>query len=118
MEENTNITNVEEIEETEEVNTEPEVLEETENETTEVDVTTGVLVSAVALVALAGYGTYHAGKQAVKFVKRKIEEGKALFEERQAVAADKKAAKALTRKQRQEALKQIIAQQKTETEKE
>lgn len=118
MEENTNITNVEEIEETEEVNTEPEVLEETENETTEVDVTTGVIVSAVALVALAGYGTYHAGKQAVKVVKRKIEEGKASFEERQAAAEEKKAAKALTRKQRQEALKQIIAQQKAETEEE
>lgn len=118
MEENTNITSVEEIEETEEVNTEPEVLEETENETTEVDVTTGVIVSAVALVALAGYGAYHAGKQAVKFVKRKIEEGKASFEERQAAAEEKKAAKALTRKQRQEALKQIIAQQKAETEEE
>ena len=51
MEENTNITNVEEIEETAEVETEPEVLEETENETTEIDVTTGVIVSAVALVA-------------------------------------------------------------------
>lgn len=116
MEENTNITNVEEIEETAEVNTEPEVLDETENETTEIDVTTGVIVSAVALVALAGYGTYHAGKQAVQFVKRKIEEGKASFEERQAAAEEKKAAKALTRKQRQEALKQIIAQQKAETE--
>lgn len=118
MEENTNITNVEEIEETEEVNTEPEVLEEIENETTEVDVTTGVIVSAVALVALAGYGTYHAGKQAVKFVKRKIEEGKASFEERQAAAEEKKTAKALTRKQRKEALKQIIASQKAETEEE
>ena len=116
MEENTNITNVEEIEETEEVNTEPEVLEETENETTEVDVTTGIIVSAVALVALAGYGTYHAGKQAVKFVKRKIEEGTASVEERQAAAEEKKAAKALTRKQRQEALKHIIAQHKAETE--
>ena len=115
MEENTNITNAEEIEETAEVNTEPEVLEETENETTEVDVTTGIIVSAVALVALAGYGTYHAGKQAVKFVKRKIEEGKASFKERQAATEEKKA---LTRKQRQEALKQIIAQQKAETEEE
>lgn len=113
MEENTNITNVEEIEETAEVETEPEVLEETEN-----DVTTGVIVSAVALVALAGYGTYQAGKQAVKFVKRKIDEGKASFEERQAAAEEKKAAKALTRKQRKEALKQIIAQQKAETEEE
>lgn len=118
MEENTNITNVEEIVETVEDKTEPEVLEETENETTEVDVTTGVIVSAVALVALAGYGMYHAGKQAVKFVKRKIEEGKASFEERQAAAEEKKAAKALTRKQRKEALKQIIAQQKAETEEE
>lgn len=118
MEENTNITNVEEIEETEEVNTEPEVLEETENETTEVDVTTGVIVSAVALVALAGYGTYHAGKQAVKFVKRTIEDWKASNEARQAAAEEKKATKALTRKQRQEALKQIIAQQKAETEEE
>ena len=54
MEENTNITNVEEIVETVEVKPEPEVLEDTENETTEVDVTTGVIVSAVALVALAG----------------------------------------------------------------
>lgn len=116
MEENTNITNVEEIVETVEVKPEPEVLEDTENETTEVDVTTGVIVSAVALVALAGYGTYQAGKQAVKFVKRKIDEGKASFEERQAEVEEKKAAKALTRKQRQEALKQIIAQQKAETE--
>lgn len=116
MEENTNITNVEEIVETVEVKPEPEVLEDTENETTEIDVTTGVIVSAVALVALAGYGTYQAGKQTVKFVKRKIDEGKALFEERQAAAKEKKAAKALTRKQRQEALKQIIAQQKAETE--
>ena len=116
MEENTNITNVEEIVETVEVKPEPEVLEDTENETTEVDVTTGVIVSAVALVALAGYGTYQAGKQAVKFVKRKIDEGKASFEERQAAAEEKKAAKALARKQRQEALKQIIAQQKAETE--
>lgn len=90
MEENTNITNVEEIEETAEVETEPEVLEETENETTEVDVTTGVIVSAVVLVVLAGYGTYQAGKQAVKFVKRKIDEGKASFEERQAAAEEKK----------------------------
>ena len=104
MEENTNITNVEEIVETVEVKPEPEVLEDTENETTEVDVTTGVIVSAVALVALAGYGTYQAGKQAVKFVKRKIDEGKASFEERQAAAEEK------------EALKQIIAQQKAETE--
>lgn len=116
MEENTNITNVEEIVETVEVKPEPEVLEDTENETTEVDVTTGVIVSAVALVALAGYGTYQAGKQAVKFVKRKIDESKASLEERQAAAKEKKAAKALTRKQRQEALKQIIAQQKAETE--
>lgn len=116
MEENTNITNVEEIVETVEVKPEPEVLEDTENETTEVEVTTGVIVSAVALAALAGYGTYHAGKQAVKFVKRKIDEGKASFEKRQAAAEEKKAAKALTRKQRQEALKQIIAQQKAETE--
>ena len=116
MEENTNITNVEEIVETVEVKPEPEVLEDTENETTEIDVTTGVIVSAVALVALAGYGTYQAGKQAVKFVKRKIDEGKASFEERQAAAEEKKAAKALTRKQRQEALKHIIAQQKAETE--
>ena len=117
MEENTNITNVEEIVETVEVKPEPEVLEDTENETTEVDVTNGMIVSAIALVALAGYGTYQAGKQAVKFVKRKIDEGKASFEERQAAAEEKKAAKALTRKQRQEALKQIIAQQKAETEK-
>ena len=116
MEENTNITNVEEIVETVEVKPEPEVLEDTENETTEVDVTNGMIVSAIALVALAGYGTYQAGKQAVKFVKRKIDEGKASFEERQAAAEEKKAAKALTRKQRQEALKQIIAQQKAETE--
>ena len=116
MEENTNITNVEEIVETVEVKPEPEVLEDTENETTEVDVTNGMIVSAIALVALAGYGTYQAGKQAVKFVKRKIDEGKASFEERQATAEEKKAAKALTRKQRQEALKQIIAQQKAETE--
>lgn len=116
MEENTNITNVEEIVETVEVKPESEVLEDTENETTEVEVTTGVIVSAVALVALAGYGTYQAGKQAVKFVKRKIDEGKASFEERQAAAEEKKAAKALTRKQRQEALKQIISQQKAETE--
>lgn len=116
MEENTNITNVEEIVETVEVKPEPEVLEDTENETTEVDVTTGVIVSAVALVALAGYGTYQAGKQAVKFVKRKIDEGKASFEERQAAAEEKKAAKALTRKLRQEVLKQKIAQQKAETE--
>lgn len=116
MEENTNITNVEEIVETVEVKPEPEVLEDTENETTEVEVTTGVIVSAVALVALAGYGTYQAGKQAVKFAKRKIDEGKASFEERQAAAEEKKAAKALTRKQRQEALKQIISQQKAETE--
>ena len=116
MEENTNITNVEENVETVEVKPEPEVLEDTENDTTEVEVTTGVIVSAVALVALAGYGTYQAGKQAVKFVKRKIDEGKASFEERQAAAEEKKAAKALTRKQRQEALKQIIAQQKAETE--
>ena len=116
MEENTNITNVEEIVETVEVKPEPEVLEDTENETTEVEVTTGVIVSAVALGALAGYGTYQAGKQAVKFVKRKIDEGKASFEERQAAAEEKKAAKALTKKQRQEALKQIIAQQKAETE--
>lgn len=115
MEENTNITNVEEIAETAEVNTEPEVLEETENETTEVDLTLDVIVGAVALVVLAVYGTYHAGKQAVKFIKRKIEEGKASFEERQAAAEEKKA---LTRKQRQEALKQIIAQQKAETEEE
>ena len=116
MEENTNITNVEEIVETVEVKSEPEVLEDTENETTEVDVTTGVIVSAVALVALAWYGTYQAGKQAVKFVKRKIDEAKASFEDRRAAAEEKKAAKALTRKQRQEALKQIIAQQKAETE--
>lgn len=116
MEENTNITNVEEIVETVEVKPEPEVLEDTENKTTEVDVTNGMIVSAIALVALAGYGTYQAGKQAVKFVKRKIDEGKASFEERQAAAEEKKAAKALTRKQRQEALKQIIAQQKAETE--
>lgn len=112
MEENTNITNVEEIVETVEVKPEPEVLEDTENETTEVEVTTGMIVSAVALVALAGYGTYQAGKHAVKFVKRKIDEGKASFEERQAAAEEKKAAEALTRKQRQEALNQIIAQQK------
>lgn len=116
MEENTNITNVEEIVETVEVKPEPEVLEKTENETTEIDVTTGVVVSTVALVALAGYGMYQAGKQAVKFVKRKIDEGKASFEERQAAAEEKKAAKVLTKKQRQEALKQIIAQQKAETE--
>ena len=116
MEENTNITNVEEIVETVEVKPEPEVLEKTENETTEIEVTTGVIVSAVALVALAGYGMYQAGKQAVKFVKRKIDEGKDSFEERQAAAEEKKAAKALTKKQRQEALKQIIAQQKAETE--
>lgn len=116
MEENTNITNVEEIVETVEVKPEPEVLEDTENETTEIDVTPGVIVSAVAMVALAGYGTYQAGKQAVKFVKRKIDEGKASFEEHQAAAEEKKAAKALTKKQRLEALKQIIAQQKAETE--
>lgn len=116
MEENTNITNVEEIVETVEVKPEPEVLEDTENETTEVDVTPGVIVSAVALVALAGYGTFQVGKQAAMFIVRKIDEGKASFEERQAAAEEKKAAKALTRKQRREALKQIIARQKAETE--
>ena len=116
MEENTNITNVEEIVETVEVKPEPEVLEDTKNETTEVDVTTGVIVSLLALVALAGYGTYQAGKQVVMFVTRKIDEGKASFEERQAAAEENKAVKALTKKQRQEALKQIIAQQKAETE--
>lgn len=89
MEENTNITNVEEIVETVEVKPEPEVLEDTENETTEVDATTGVIVGSVALMALAGYGLYQACKQAAMFVVRKIDEGKASFEERQAAAEEK-----------------------------
>lgn len=114
MEENTNITNVEEIEEVVDVNTEPEVLDETEADTTEIDVTTGAIVGAVALVALAAYGTYTAGKQAVHWVKGKIEEGKAKAEARKDEAEEKKEAKALTRKQRREVLRELMNQKKEE----
>lgn len=115
MEENTNIANVEEIEEAAEINTEPEVLEETEAETAEIDVTTGVMVSAVALVALAAYGTYHAGKQAVHWVKGKIEDARVAAETRKTEDEDKKDAKKLTRRQRREALRELMNQQKEET---
>lgn len=115
MEENTNITNVEEIEEVVDADTEPEVLEETEADTTEIDVTIGVMVSAVALVALAAYGTYTAGKQAVHWVKGKIEEGKEKAEARKDEVAEKKETKALTRKQRREVLRELMNQKKEET---
>ena len=106
MEENTNITNVEEIEEVVDVDTEPEVLDETEADTTEIDVTTGAIAGMLVVSALAGYGAYHAGKRAVHWVKGKIEEGKAKAEARK----EKKETKALTRRQRREALKEIINQ--------
>lgn len=110
MEENTNITNVEEIEEVVDVNTEPEVLDETEADTTEIDVTTGAIAGMLVVSVLAGYGAYHAGKQAVHWVKGKIEEGKAKAEARKDEAKEKKETKALTRRQRREALKEIINQ--------